>query len=160
MQTVPKAMSGDLPCQSHPGGVVELGLQACGVLCKHRNSIACKHPQPQTTARGLVCTHRTHHFLIHGFGDRMPRLVVFNVAVVGVVCAVADAPTVIGHQDGRVCDVANQVVERFVVGKALMAAVRGLANICGLTKTCRQQQRPNTPYQSCPTTKSAQNMVP
>lgn len=45
------------------------------------------------------------------------------MAVVGVVRAVADAPAVVRHQDRGVRDVANQVVERLVVGKALVATV-------------------------------------
>ena len=52
----------------------------------------------------------------------MPRLVILNVAVVGVVGAVADAPAVVGHQDGRVHDVADEVVQGAVVGEALVAA--------------------------------------
>ena len=37
--------------------------------------------------------------LAPSLGRGCPRLVVLNVAVVGVVCAVADAPAVVGHHD-------------------------------------------------------------
>ncbi len=73
--------------------------------------------------KGYCSTHRTYHLLIHGFGDGVPRLVIFNVTVIGMVCSVADTPTMVGHQDGCMCDVANQIVQGFVVGKALMATV-------------------------------------
>jgi hypothetical protein len=46
------------------------------------------------------------------------------MAVVGVVGAVADAPAVVGHQDGAVHDVAHQVVQRLVVAEALVPAAR------------------------------------
>ena len=64
----------------------------------------------------------THHLLVDGLGHWVPRLVVLDVAVVGVVGAVADAPAVVGHQDGGVGDVAHQVVDVAVVGEALVAA--------------------------------------
>ena len=40
-----------------------------------------------------------------------------------VVLAVADAPAVVGHQDGRVHDVAHQVVEGAAGAERLVAAV-------------------------------------
>lgn len=63
-----------------------------------------------------------HHGVVELLGDWVPRLIVFHVAVVGVVGAVADAPAVVGHQDGAVHDVAHQVVQRLVVAEALVPA--------------------------------------
>lgn len=63
-----------------------------------------------------------HHLLVQVLGHRVPGLVVLDVAVVGVVGAVADAPAVVGHKDGGVRQVAHEVVQGLVVGEALVAA--------------------------------------
>ena len=46
------------------------------------------------------------------------------MAMVGVVSAVADAPSVVGHQDGGVSEVAHKVIQVLVVGEACVAAVK------------------------------------
>ena len=56
-----------------------------------------------------------HHVIVDTLGNGMPRLVILHVAVVLVVGPVADAPAVVGHQDGRVRDVAYEVVQDPVV---------------------------------------------
>ena len=60
-----------------------------------------------------------YHAIEELLGHRMPRLVVLHVAMVGMMRAVADAPSVVRHKDGRVHDVANEVVQGAVVRKAL-----------------------------------------
>ncbi len=76
-----------------------------------------------------------HHLLVNALGDRVPRLVILYVAVVGVVRAVADSPAVVGHQNGRVHDVAHQVIQSAVVAEALVAAAEAhhkvQAILCG-----------------------------
>ena len=42
--------------------------------------------------------------------------------VVGMVLAMADAPAMVGHQDGGMGDVANQVIQGLIAAKALVAA--------------------------------------
>jgi len=63
------------------------------------------------------------HLAILGLCHRVPRLIVLHVAMVGVVSAVRDTPAMVRDEDGRVDDVANKVVERFVSTEALVAAV-------------------------------------
>lgn len=105
--------------------------------------------------KSKICFARTtsHHVVVEGLGHRVPRLVILDMAVVGMVRAVADAPAVVGDQDGGVGDVAHQVVERLVVGKALVAAGKKAR----VREAATEMQ---STYQSWPTTKSAQNMVP
>lgn len=64
----------------------------------------------------------THHLLIDGLGDWVPGLVVLHMAMVGVVCPMADPPAVVGHQDGAVHDVPHQVIDLAAVAEALVPA--------------------------------------
>jgi hypothetical protein len=75
-----------------------------------------------------------HQLLKHALGDWVPALIVLHVAVIAVVCAVADAPAVVRHQDAGVRDVANKVVQVPAVAEALVTAANkhdmtGLLNI-------------------------------
>ena len=63
------------------------------------------------------------HLLENRLRGRGPGLVILHVAVVGVVGAVGDAPSVVGHHDGGVDDVAHKVVQCLVGGEGLMATV-------------------------------------
>lgn len=63
-----------------------------------------------------------HHGLVQLAGGGVPGLVILHVAVVGMVGAVADPPAVVGHQDGCVGDVADQVIQLLVVREAAVAA--------------------------------------
>ena len=65
-----------------------------------------------------------HHAVVDALGHRVPRLVVLHVPVVAVVRAVAHAPAVVRHQDGRVHHVAHKVVQRLVRREALVAAAQ------------------------------------
>ena len=66
------------------------------------------------------------HLVKDALGHRVPGLIVLNMAVVGMVSAVADAPAMVGDQDGGVYNVANKVIEGPVVREALVsAAVHG-----------------------------------
>lgn len=64
----------------------------------------------------------THHLVIDGLGDWVPRLVVLHMAMVGVVCPMADPPAVVGHQDGAVHNVAHQVIDLAAIAEALVPA--------------------------------------
>ena len=72
---------------------------------------------------------KMYHAIKELLGHRMPRLVVLNVAMVGMMRAVADAPSVVRHKDGRVHDVANEVVQGAVVRKALGRNISGEASL-------------------------------
>ena len=60
---------------------------------------------------------------VEGGCHGIPRLVILHMAVVGVVCAVGDSPAVVGDEDGRVEDMADDVVEPLGRGEAAVAAV-------------------------------------
>lgn len=68
--------------------------------------------QPCKSCSVLRRAPTTHQLLILALGDRVPALIILHVAVVAVVCAVADAPAMVGHQDGAVCDVAHLYTTR------------------------------------------------
>lgn len=76
--------------------------------------------QKQTKANASA--NRTH-FVVNVFRNGVPAFIGINVAGVGVVGAVTNSPAVIGHQNGRVSQMANQVVEPFVLGERTVAAV-------------------------------------
>ncbi len=81
------------------------------------------------------------HAVVDALGHRVPGLVVLHVAVVAVVRAVAHAPAVVGHQDGRVHHVPNKVVERLVAGEALVTAAHARRAGSGAQDTARARGR-------------------
>lgn len=103
------------------------------------------------------------------------------MAMVAVVCPMADPPAVVRYQNRRVSDIANKIVDLFVAAEALMTAASNRFGFCASCGTQQQLDRVlqennertmqahletrydiqmRGPYQSCPTTNSAQNMVP
>lgn len=104
------------------------------------------------------------------------------MAMVAVVCPVADPPAMVRYQNRRVSDVANKIVDLFVAAEALVTTAYIELDFCAsyctqqqlyrvfpqkvegvaATMQCHQNRpcRNQGPYQSCPTTNSAQNMVP
>mmetsp|Transcript_12294 Transcript_12294/g.34969 ORF Transcript_12294/g.34969 Transcript_12294/m.34969 type:complete len:329 (-) Transcript_12294:103-1089(-) len=73
--------------------------------------------QQTTQPRHLV------HTLQHRLGHGVPRLVVLNMSVVGMVGAVGDPPSVVRHHDRRVHNVADKVVQGLVRRERLVATV-------------------------------------
>ena len=90
-------------------------------------------------------------------GHRVPRLVVLHVAVVGVVGAVGDAPRMVRHEDGRVHDVANRVIQRAAGAERSVAATveNTRVSTCNVLSLSTSDS-----HQSWPTTNSDQNMLP
>lgn len=62
-----------------------------------------------------------HHFIVPRLGGRVPRLIILHVAVICMVCPVADAPSVVWHQDAAVRDVSHDVIELLVAAEAAVA---------------------------------------
>lgn len=50
----------------------------------------------------------------------MPGLVILHMAMILVVGAMTNPPAVVGHKDGWVCDIPNQIIQGLVVGEASM----------------------------------------
>jgi hypothetical protein len=73
-------------------------------------------------AQQFVLRQLAHHLVIDGLGDRVPGLVVLHMAMVGVVCPVADPPAMVGHQDRAVHYVAHQIIDLAAVAEALVPA--------------------------------------
>lgn len=86
-------------------------MERCYRLTPNGSQAFCSNVNPAALQTWL----ETHQVVVQLLGHGVPRLVVLNVAVVGVVSAVADAPAVVGHQDGRVGQVADEVVQGLVV---------------------------------------------
>jgi hypothetical protein len=79
--------------------------------------------------------------------------------VVLVVRPVANPPAMVRHEDGGMENVADDAVEVGVVGEAPVATeTRSL--LCLQASHGRKSEIDREQYQSCPRTKSAQNMVP
>lgn len=55
--------------------------------------------------------------------ERMPRFVVIDMSVVLVVSPVADPPAMIRHENGRMCEMPDEIIKPFVPGKAPMPTV-------------------------------------
>jgi hypothetical protein len=75
---------------------------------------------------------------------------------------VANPPAMVRHEDGGMENVADDAVELGVVGEAPVATEikrLGVVKLSLLNLLCLQARKSNTD-QSCPRTKSAQNMVP
>lgn len=47
--------------------------------------------------------------------------------MVTVMCAMADPPSVVRYQDGRMCDVANKIIHCPVVAETLVATASNVA---------------------------------
>lgn len=98
------------------------------------------------------------------------------MAMVAVVCPMADPPAMVRYQNRRVSDVANKIIDLFVAAEALMTTAgitfgfylgcctrQQLDRVLQETMQVHQETSCDIhkdPYQSCPTTNSAQNMVP
>lgn len=65
----------------------------------------------------------THQRVVLALSHRVPRLVVVDVAVVAVVLLMTKAPAVVGHEDERVRQVADGVVQGAAVREGAVAAV-------------------------------------
>ncbi len=63
----------------------------------------------------------SHPSLVHFACQRVPRVIILHMPVIGMVRPVADPPTVVRGEDGRMDDVADEIVQALVIREALMA---------------------------------------
>ena len=67
---------------------------------------------------------RSYHAIEDALGHRVPRLIILHMAMVGMMSAVADAPSMVRNKDRRVDYVADEIIQSTIVGKTLKGLIQ------------------------------------